>query len=205
MASVFNSSKGCDGVATADDNVNEDPTVVEAQMISNNFVSSTECAYNNYASLAQNLSWADRFYEKEPDIVAVFDFDLRTIIRYQMSKLYKTVPVSVALIALAALSTATEIDVLYSYVFMFLLLALLSFNFLFALQQYKSQANHGIHLAVTTNCIRYDQESPKVHTVVRIIHWIDLWESQSRIASPCCRLLTIISRITDSTLSHYHL
>lgn len=183
MASTFISSKGCDGVATADDNVNEDPTVVEAHMIPNNLTLSTECAYNNYASLAQNLSWADRFYEKEPDIVAVFDFDLRTIIQYQMSKLYKTVPVSVALIALAALSSVTEIDVLYSYIFMFLLLALLSFNFLFAWQQYKSQANHGIHLAVTTNCVRYDQESPKAHTVVRI-NCIDLSESQSRTASP---------------------
>lgn len=116
--------------------------------------------------LPRNLTWEDTFYDEEDDIIAVFDIDNEGVLAYQRFQAVKFVKFALLY---------TLILILFSFIFSsdddddddgimaffaFLLGACITIFlilvFIFCLKAHGA-AKGGIHMAVTSNSIRYDQ------------------------------------------------
>jgi hypothetical protein len=121
-----------------------------------------------YGSLSQRLSegltWEDDYYNDKEDIVAVFDVDGKTVTDYHYSVAMKYFPVGLLYFVLYVLY-----DGVLSYVFL-VLYALFGTIIAFSCKRARAAKSAKIHMAVTSDCIQYDQESPDVHIMVSSLH-----------------------------------
>lgn len=127
------------------------------------------------SELAQELTWADTFYEDEPDIVAVFDLDQNAISFYQRRAFYFAVYCTVGLWFLAGLYYSLDFQpVAIFFVCLSMGYVLMASKTWAKVQAATSSRNGGgIHIAISSLSVRYDQADPMVSTEVsRLSHVI---------------------------------
>jgi len=124
----------------------------------NSFVSS---ATQEVSRLASNLTWTDNFYEAEPDIVAAFDLDHEQINLYKSKDASKHFWWALFFFGLAVFYAAIDVIVLACL--------FLSFSLFYCMniKQRKSDGS-GLHMAITSSSIRYDQENPLLTTEISL-------------------------------------
>jgi hypothetical protein len=115
--------------------------------------------------LSEGLTWEDDYYNDKEDIVAVFDVDGKTVSDYHYSVAIKWYPTGL----LSFLPVAVTWGVL-SYVFIMVLYVLFCVFIGASCKQARMAKSAKIHMAVTSDCIQYDQESPDDHVMVSSLH-----------------------------------
>ena len=116
-----------------------------------------------------DLTWDDTYYELEDNIVAVFDFASRDLQASVMSKLcvvlFRLIVIGIVLVTLIMSDfenyreTATY-WIIFSYgCYLFFCVCIQG---RLVMLVYSSQC----HFALTTQCVRYDQSNPEIHTMV---------------------------------------
>jgi hypothetical protein len=115
--------------------------------------------------VTEGLTWEDDYYNDKEDIVAVFDMDPKTLSdyyyfiagRYFIQCYQVGLPVFVLCIWYPYWPCGVVLVAIVAYFFFHI------YNMcLFA----RVAASAKIHMAVTSDCIMYDQESPKAHIMV---------------------------------------
>ena len=128
-------------------------------------------------AMAENLVWKDTYYEHEPDIVAVFDFNPEAIEEVQRkSNGYALCAGFFLLCALCALGMLMDGVVYYMdsslgiFLVIIFILVIIIFFILSAASAgevpLSTMQGRGHHLAITSVSVRYDQEDPMVSTEV---------------------------------------
>jgi hypothetical protein len=118
-----------------------------------------------YGSLSQRLSegltWEDDYYNDKEDIVAVFDVDGKTVSDYHYSVAIKCFLAGLLLFfVLYVMYDGVLPSVFRFYYWLWAMLIVASCQWARVAKSAK------IHMAVTSDCIQYDQESPDVHIMV---------------------------------------
>jgi hypothetical protein len=118
---------------------------------------------------SQGLTWEDNYYNDKEDIVAVFDVDDKTVSDIHYSIAIKRFPAVSLFIVLLSLFVGWLCVAFFEsaygvlgFVFLVLYGHIRCICFLSARRAKSAK----IHMAVTSDCILYDQESPDVHVMV---------------------------------------
>jgi hypothetical protein len=113
--------------------------------------------------LSEGLTWEDDYYNDNEDIVAVFDVDGKTVRDYHYCLAQKSFQVGLPFFALYIFYPFSIYSVVYVYITAF-------FSFLIFMScSHARLASAKIHMAVTSDCIQYDQESPNLNIMVSYV------------------------------------
>jgi hypothetical protein len=114
---------------------------------------------------SEGLTWEDDYYNDKEDIVAVFDVDGKTVSDFHHSIAIKCLPFVVLCLFCCLLFVFFGVEWVgfLLYFFPFALGAVVISIRCIRARRAKSAK---IHMAVTSDCIRYDQESPDAHVMV---------------------------------------
>lgn len=144
----------------------QEPIDAEVVPVASSVVSSLSSS--SCQALTRNLVRKDTYYQDEPDIVAVFDLDSDLIAKYQRITATNLTVCTVFMFGLVGLYKFLD---LFPAAIFFLILAFV-YVILSARAWAKVRAasssllGGGIHLAITSSSVRYDQEDPMVSTEV---------------------------------------
>ncbi|CAB9501912.1 expressed unknown protein [Seminavis robusta] len=144
------------------------------------------------------MMWKDTFYAGEPDIEAVFDVDTEAIQLYQSQASIKYGSIAAGYSVLYAAFLAMG---LYGIASVCLVIAFV-FGVLTRLTCKRATAafnTGGIHMAITSSCVRYDQEKPMVSTAIAVQD-ITTCTVEQRELKPYCGLFG-----TNKTINLIHL
>jgi hypothetical protein len=116
--------------------------------------------------LAEQLTWKDTFYEHEPDIIAVFDFDQEGVVQYQRNNFFYLALSTGFWLFFAVFYYRVEVESIVAVVIISLLFvvyfALASKAWAKLRAATSSLDGGGIHMAISSVSIRYDQADPMV-------------------------------------------
>jgi hypothetical protein len=117
----------------------------------------------------EGLTWEDDYYNNKEDIVAVFDVDGKTVSDFHYSIALKYFPAVFLLFVLFLIFFGLKFTGFSKWyygvlAFVFLVLCAMGIVIIFIPCTRARRAKCAkIHIAVTSDCIQYDQDSPDVH------------------------------------------
>jgi hypothetical protein len=112
--------------------------------------------------LSEGLTWEDDYYNDKEDIVAVFDMDGKIMSDYQYSIAIKCFPGG---LLYSVISFLYDGDLFTVFMVLYVWILVVTF---FSCKLARSAKSAKLHMAVTSDCIHIDQESPDdVHVMVR--------------------------------------